>query len=424
MSQRPPSKFKLLKWKLECVAYSVFEMAVGLLPGPWVFRIGEFMGGVTWHLMPRRRQMIVRNLRIAYAGEREIEEIHELARATMRRAGANLISGMWTARLPPQKLTQILKLENVDLLTQTLAKNKGIILLLAHMGNWELLSRLIHLLPEGTKTGAFYRPLNNVLLDEQVLARRQADGTRMFSKRDPIHQVADYLRKGALVGVLADQRVGYRGDKVNFFGRCTYSSPLPSLLARRTKCEVLAFALVTVKPGVWRGTFMPVDSPPTTQHCMHGLQAAMERSPEDVFWLQERWIAKGRKLHRAFDLLTEAEAQSDKPPRVLIWTLGEGADWRPDEKSLSAPVVCEFAVAQDAEVPGWIPKEAKCHRVAQGMDIAECRKAIRAIDHCQSLPLDLILAGHQYGQVAKAAKREGVRALPLWGEMVGSSLGC
>lgn len=413
MSQRSPSKFKLLKWKLECVAYSVFEMAVGLLPGPWVFRIGEFMGGVAWHLMLRRRQMIVRNLRIAYAGEKEFEEIHELARATMRRAGANLISGMWTARLPPQELPRILELENVDLLKQTLAKNKGIILLLAHMGNWELLSRLTHLLPEGTKTGAFYRPLNNVLLDEQVLARRQADGTRMFSKRDPFHQVADYLRKGALVGVLADQRVGYRGDKVNFFGRCTYSSPLPSLLARRTKCEVLAFALVTVKPGVWKGTFMPVNSPPTTQHCMHGLQAAMKCSAVDVFWLQERWKARAHNHLRALDLLTEAEAQSDKPPRVLIWTLGEAADWRPDEKWLETPVVCEFAVVEATHLPAWIPEGARCHRLAQAMSVAECREALSIIDQAKALPLDLILVGRQFDLVTKAAKREGIRALPL-----------
>lgn len=413
MSKRPQSKFKLLKWKLECVVYSAVELAAGWLPGPWVFRIGEFLGGMAWYLMPRRRQMIVRNLRIAYAGEREIEEIHELAHATMRRAGANLISGMWTARLPARDLHTILELENVELLKQTLTKNKGVILLLAHMGNWELLSRLIHLLPEGTKTGAFYRPLNNSLLDEQVLARRQADGTRMFSKRDPFHQVAEYLRQGAVVGVLADQRVGYRGDKVNFFGRCTYSSPLPSLLARRTKCEVLAFALVTVKPGVWKGTFMPVDSPPTTQHCMHGLQSAMQQSATDVFWLQERWKTRAHNHLRALDLLTEAEAQSDKPPRVLIWVVGEDDKWSPDEKWLNTPVACEFAVPEKSGLPEWIPQGAVCHHVAEGMDLSESCRAISHIDHSVSLPLDLILAAAQFEFVAKAAKREGIRTLPL-----------
>ena len=136
----------------------------------------------------------------------------------------------------------MIAIENLDLLEQALAGGRGVVLLLSHMGNWELLSRIIHFFPKDSKAGAFYRPLNNRLLDERVLARRQADGTRMFSKHDAFHQVASFLRERGIVGILADQRVGGHGELVRFFGRLTRASPLPSLLARRSKSSVLALS--------------------------------------------------------------------------------------------------------------------------------------------------------------------------------------
>jgi KDO2-lipid IV(A) lauroyltransferase len=218
----------------------LIENLAGCLPGPWVFRLGEVIGGLAWHFMPLRRKIILKNLRIAYAGEKDLIKIQRMAKECFRRTGANLISAARTARTAPQQLGSVIHIENLELLEQAMAGGKGVVLLLTHMGNWELLSRLVHLFPPGARAGAFYRPLNNTLLDDRILARRQADGTRMFSKRDPFHQVTGFLRDGGIVGILADQRVGMQGELVRFFGRLTRASPLPCLLARRSKSEVLA----------------------------------------------------------------------------------------------------------------------------------------------------------------------------------------
>jgi KDO2-lipid IV(A) lauroyltransferase len=160
----------------------------------------------------------------------------------------------------------VIHVENIELLEQSLAGGKGVVLLLSHMGNWEILSRLVHFFPRGSKAGAFYRPLNNRLLDKRVLDRRQADGTRMFSKGDnPLH-VAGFLREGGIVGILADQRVGHQGELVEFFGRITRASPLPSLLARRSKSSPSSPNLpASGKPYSCRSPHHP--PPPTAWWC-------------------------------------------------------------------------------------------------------------------------------------------------------------
>ena len=413
MSGRQKNPPKPLQWRLECLGHSLIEGLAGLLPGSWLFRLGEALGGLVWHIMPQRRKTILRNLRIAFAGEKDLPELRRMARETFRRTAGNMISVAHTARLSPEKLSDAIQIENLDLLEQALAGGRGVVLLLSHMGNWEILSRIVHLFPEESRTGAFYRPLNNRLLDERVLGRRQADGTRMFSKRDnPLH-VAGFLREGGIVGILADQRVGSQGELVPFFGRLTRASPLPSLLARRAKSSVLALSVTTERPGKWRAVFMPVDPPPTTGHCMVALEHAMKAGPLDVFWFQERWKVYVRPSHTIRDWLGPDTPGGGKPHRALLWLADVPETWRLPETWTHPDVEYEVALTSSAAPPAWLPESTRVHRVPSGADLETLRKSIAAIDESAALPLDFILTAGASKALVKAGRREAVPVISL-----------
>jgi Kdo2-lipid IVA lauroyltransferase/acyltransferase len=391
----------------------MLEGIAALLPGPLVFRFGEALGSLAWHFLPQRRKIVLRNLRIAFAGEKSLPEIHCMARETFRRSGANLVSVAHTAGLAPEKLGKVIHIENRELLEQALASGKGVVILLAHMGNWELLSRLVHLFPPGSKAGAFYRPLNNPLLDARVLARRQADGTRMFSKRDPFHQVTGFLREGGIVGVLADQRVGIQGEVVPFFGRLTRTSPLPSLLARRSKSEVLALSLVTERPGKWKAMFLPVEKPHTTPHCMAALEAAMKAGPTDVFWLQERWKVFVKRFRPFGKWLEPMLEQGAKSHRALIW-LGDVPDsWRPPEDWFHPDVAYEGAIPAGNRAPEWLPKDARIHFLPSLRSKRDVKRLIRFLDTSATLPFDFIITSKADPALAEAAAAELIPLVSL-----------
>ena len=413
MSHSRKTPQKLLQWRLEWLAHSLLEILAGVLPGPWLFRLGEALGGLVWHFMPLRRKMILRNLRIAFAGEKNLSELRRLAKATFRRTGGNLISAAHTARLAPAKLGEVIHIENLTLLEQALAGGNGVVLLLAHMGNWEILSRLVHLFPNGSHAGAFYRPLNNRLLDERVLKRRQADGTRMFSKRDnPLH-VAGFLRAGGIVGILADQRVGIHGELVRFFGCLTRASPLPSLLARRSKSAVLALSVTTVTPGKWRAVFMAVEQPPSTANCMHALERAMRAGPVDVFWFQERWKLYIHAPQTIRDWLGTASDGGDKRHRALLWLAGVADGWRIPEAWEHPDVEYEVALAAGCSMPGWLPATTRQHTVATGEGRAALQRVIAAIDESAALPLDFILTTGASEALMAGGRREAVPVISL-----------
>lgn len=410
LSRRTQSFPKTLQWRIECVGHSLIEWLAGLLPGPWAFRFGELLGGLAWHLMPHRRNIVLRNLRIVFAGEKNLAEIRKTARETFRRSGANLVSAAHTARLTPVELGRVIHIENLGLLEEKLATGKGVVLLLAHMGNWEILSRIVHLFPPGSKTGAFYRPLNNPLLDARVLARRQADGTRMFSKRDPFHQVTGFLRDGGIVGILADQRVGMQGEVVPFFGRLTRASPLPSLLARRAKAEVLALSLVTVCPGKWRARFLPVATPYSMENCMSVLEASMKRGPEDVFWLQERWKVYAGNHTTFTQWLDGYMGTSKKTHRALLWLMDAPAAWQIQPGWIHPDLAYEAILPPDREPPFWLPQQT---RIVRAGDAIPPLEEIRALDQSEVLPYDFILTANFPAPLLQAARHLAIPVISL-----------
>jgi Kdo2-lipid IVA lauroyltransferase/acyltransferase len=408
--QKQPKSFQ---WKMEWVAHTCVEKILGNLPGPWVFRLGEFLGGLAWHFMTMRRHVVLRNLRIAFHGEHDLPTLQKMARESFRRTGANLFSTAHTARLPGDQIDAVLEVENQDLIEEAMAGGKGLVLMPSHMGNWEILSRMNRLFPQGYKIGAFYRPLNNPYLDARVVEQRATDGTRLFSKRDSLHQVNGFLRDGGLIGILADQRVGRQGELVRFFGRLTRASTLPSLMTRRSKSSVLTISLITDTPGKWRVRYHSVNPPLKTPDCMEALEKAMRASPLDVFWMQERWKLYITPSYTIRDWLGPDAMGVGKPHRAMLWLVDLPAEWEMPETWTHPDVIYELVLAPNQATPAALHNLPIIHRCAPCRDRDELQKAIAAIDLAAALPVDYILTHSAPKVLMKAARRESIPVISL-----------
>ena len=95
------------QWRLESLGHSLLEGIVCRLPGSWAFHLGEALGGMAWHVMTRRRRIVLRNLRIALSGEKTLPEIQRIAKQSFCRSGANLICAAHTAKLSPDEIRRV-----------------------------------------------------------------------------------------------------------------------------------------------------------------------------------------------------------------------------------------------------------------------------------------------------------------------------
>ncbi|MDE0597483.1 MAG: hypothetical protein OSB65_19775 [Roseibacillus sp.] len=288
----------LAHW-FQFLAYRCVEFFLGILSVDTTFSIGELIGRLIYRLPLAHRSIVLRNLRLAYRNEMSEEEIGTLAERVYELTGANLLSSIRIPSLSDQQIKDLVQFEHLNLLTEASVGRKGIVLLVPHMGNWELLAQAMGLIfPEidpPIQGGTHYRPLNNPAMNRLIERRRKRRGTKLFSKGSSLHTLTAFLREGNLLAILADQRVGPRGETCNFFGLPTDCSPLPALLAKRTGATILALHCETTGPAQWKIVISTVRRPDTAS-CMQTLEAAWRSSPQDVFWFQDRWryqISKG-----------------------------------------------------------------------------------------------------------------------------------
>ncbi len=412
MASESPEKHPLhWKWRLEWLVQTGIEKLAGILPGPFVFRIGELLGVLAWYFMKERRQVVLRNLRIALHGEHDLPALRVMARQSFRRTGANLLSALHTTGLTMDRIESVVTVENPELVEQALRRSPGVVLLPCHMGNWEVLTRIHRTFPPGHANGALYRPLNNPLIDARVLAQREMEGTRLFSKRDSFHVITGFLREGGILGILADQRVGQQGERVRFFGRLTRASPLPSLVARRSKSQVLGMSLITTAPGKWRIRYHELNGPATTANCMDAIERSMKASPLDYFWFQERWKMYLRPKRSLGEWLGPDTLGSGTPHRALLWLPGTPAGWQLPEAWTHPDVIYE--VVTDRTVPPRSFGNLYLHAGPDHDDRDSLIRLLEKIDASAALPVDFILTRDASKALAKAARRNVIPLISL-----------
>ncbi len=430
--------------------YRTFEFFLRLMPMELVCVIGGALGQAGWLLMHGRREMVIRNLRIALGEELDIQEIRNLCRQTFRNSGVNFLASVRATTMSADELRKRMKIDGIEHLESATAQGHGAILLLAHMGNWEMLTQMHLVAPCLVPLAGLYRPLDNPLLDRLIKRRRQSMGTTLFSRRDGFFKPISHLKSGGTLGAIADQHAGDHGMAVPFFGKLTSMTNLPALLHRRTGAPVIPVSMVTCSPGNWRIVVHPAldineeqkkNASEITALCAKAYETVMLEHPTDVLWMHRYWRV-GAKSPLKIDGTqkkkpTAAESAARKPFNVLVFTgrsttadedlqhhLHHLKHYRPD---MRVTLVGQHSLSPEADhfIP-FDPAEPP-HLVAN---------AIRDYDLAQTIPFDCALdltpeaAGARILEMAELAriftmrgKHQSISTKKLFADLGTSSTG-
>jgi len=306
---------------MEHFVFITLLYGIRVIPITLTFRIGHLLGTIAHSLTRRYRQIVRRNLRIAlYRDQPSFEEIDALTKRVFQLTGANLFSSIRTATLNPETLKKRVVVTNQHHIDDLAGSGDGCILLLAHMSNWEILAQLASLLPPGAVPGTHYRPLNNPHINHSIEKLRASQGTHLFAKRSSSHTIATFLRENGVLGILADQRAGNKAKTVSFFGRLTGFTPLPALLAKRTKAPMLGLSVKTIGVAQWELIFHPICDELTAQATASKVENILTCHIADGFWFQDRWKLDKKSPLSLPDNGENTDYPAAKTPfRALIW---------------------------------------------------------------------------------------------------------
>ena len=278
------------------VLYRAGTAIAGTLPLRFLFAIGNGFGFLAWLVAWKYRRLARRNLEIAYGGEKSPRELRQISRRNFQCGAANLLCSFKMGSMASAKIARHhLETENFDAVHRHLRAGTPVVLLLSHIGSWEMFAPVFPIYVEYARLATIYQKLGNRYIDEHVRRTRTRSGIETFERAQGFHAPIELLRSGGLVAVLGDQHAGDHGVWTPFFGRLASTSPLAGLLAKRTNAAVIAAAAHPVGPARWRMSFTErLDASgdsvnAITAKCNDAIEAQVRRAPEDWLWVHNRW---------------------------------------------------------------------------------------------------------------------------------------
>jgi len=283
---------------LDFVVYVLFRAGSAIaaaLPLRFLFAVGQFLGCCAWLVSRKYRHLAERNVAIAFGDEKSPRELHCLVRDHFQRLGANFLCSAKLTAMPPEEILRRVKVENIEAMAREFRAGVPVVLVLSHLGTWELFAQLMPKFVGFVRNASVYQKLGNGFIDEHVRRTRSQTGLELFDRQAGFEPVIELLRSGGGVGVLSDQHAGDHGLWTPFFGRLASTSPLPALLAKRTRAAIIAAGVYTIGPARWRMVFTERFDEPggsvaeLTSRMNEIIEKQIRVAPEDWFWVHNRW---------------------------------------------------------------------------------------------------------------------------------------
>jgi KDO2-lipid IV(A) lauroyltransferase len=270
---------------------------VCLLPYKTVLALGALLGRLYYRLAGRQRRralaQIQESLNIS-AGQAE-----DIVKNLCLNLGRTFLEVMYMPALTPENITQYITIENKHYLTNAVAEGHGVVLLTAHIGNWEWLGAALAM--AGFPLTSVIKRQPNDQHTRILNEYRQMVGIEIFARGTAeLVGAAKALRKGKILGFVADQDAGGSGVFINFLGKMA-STPLgPAVFAKKFKCPVIPAFIVRKPEGGHRVLIYPplyYRNTDDEAEALYNLTLDMTRITEDTIrqypdqwlWFQKRW---------------------------------------------------------------------------------------------------------------------------------------
>lgn len=172
---------------------------------------------------------------------------------------------------------------------------EGLLLLVPHIGNWELLGSWV---AEHGVLNAMYRPARLEGVDELILNGRVAQGYQMHPTNvKGVAGLLKSLKKGEIVAVLPDQEPDVDGGEfAPFFGVPALTMTLAhKLAAKQPQARVFVAAAIRIAPRDYQVVLQPLegfgelDTLSGLTQMNQAIEALVRRYPEQYQWEYKRF---------------------------------------------------------------------------------------------------------------------------------------
>ncbi|MBI2441721.1 MAG: lysophospholipid acyltransferase family protein [Lentisphaerae bacterium] len=253
------------------------------------------------------RQAVMANFRqiLTQQGVAASEEtLAQMARKNFQYFGKYLVDFFKFARFTPAGIQRLVSMEHFERLEQAEALGRGIILISAHLGNWELAAAILAAM--GRQIHAVFLPQRVNKINELFQKHRSQRGIQCIPLGRAARGVMEALRRNECVAMLADRDFTAHQYPIPFFGKSARLSSGPARMAVRTQAPLMPTFLLRQPDDTFLLRFYPAIVPDrqTTAVALQErirdvLEQEIGRNPLQWFMFDDFWNPRRNYEHVA-----------------------------------------------------------------------------------------------------------------------------
>jgi lauroyl/myristoyl acyltransferase len=154
---------------------------------------------------------------------------------------------------PRTDLAREIQEENASIVEKSYRRYKKVIIVTAHIGNWEL--GMTYLINKGFSMAGVYAPYREDELVRWIMSHRNPDVEWIPAARGAAEACVNALERGRLLAMVADIPFGEKGHRVKICGATTHLPLGPWAIAARARAVVIPGFVLRARPGRYRILF-------------------------------------------------------------------------------------------------------------------------------------------------------------------------
>ena len=277
---------------------SILKKYIVRIPQRHILITGRLIGIFVYYFDVPQRRIVRRNLQFAFP-EMPRNQIQGLSKRFFQHFAIAILEILQMSCFTCEEMLKNVQVEGDEIVMEALAKQKGVIVVSAHLGNWEMALQYCPCYLQRSLTGVAKR-MRNKVLDRLAHKLRTRFGNRIIYKKGALPEMTQTLRQGQILGLLMDISRRFDGVEVKFFGRRATATPAAAMLALRCKSPVVPVFChrnpgggLVIKAGhpleIKRTGNLRSDLQTNTQLITDSVEHAIRKNPEQWNWILKRW---------------------------------------------------------------------------------------------------------------------------------------
>ncbi len=289
-------KDRRLKTFVECILFFPACFLVRLLPRRAALMLGRGLGRIAGRLLLSKRRVALENMGRAFPHLTETE-VRRQVDGMFLHLGQSAMEMLRLDLFSDDDINEIFIPTGLENLREAYALNRGVILLSAHLGFWEIGTFLFSKL--GLPNDFVTKSMRNPHIDAYINRMRESAGGNRIDSKLGARKIVRTLAEKKGVGVLIDQhRSPNEAVSVPFFNRPAFTTPIIARLAMKNQIPVVPIFGFRTRDGRYDVQIQPMlflkDEPEASVEQNTALltsiiEEAIRHDPTQWLWIHRRW---------------------------------------------------------------------------------------------------------------------------------------